>query len=65
MFMRDILIDLSIFNINKSELKVILQNPKVVKAPVKAIPGGQYKRTVDTGQVVGNTTLKQGGKPTT
>lgn len=39
-------------------------NKNTVNIPVKEIPGGQYKRIVDTGEIIGNTALKHGGKPT-
>lgn len=55
----------SIFSISPDELKVILQRKDIVQASVKAIPGGQYVRTVNTGKIVGNTALKFGGNETT
>jgi hypothetical protein len=54
----------SIFSTSADNLKQILQSPDVVKSPVIEIPGGQYKRIVDTGEIIGNTALKHGGKPT-
>ena len=54
----------SIFSISKDELKAILQSKEVVSSPVRALPGGQYLRTVDTGKIVGNTALKFGGGET-
>ena len=54
----------SIFSTSADNLKQILQSPNVVKSPVIEIPGGQYKRIVDTGEIIGNTALKHGGKPT-
>lgn len=54
----------SIFSTSADNLKQILQSPNVVKSPVIDIPGGQYKRIVDTGEIIGNTALKHGGKPT-
>lgn len=36
-----------------------------MKATVVEMGGGQYKRIVDTGEIVGNTALKYGGTPTT
>ena len=32
--------------------------------PVMALPDGQFVRTVDVGRVIGTTTLKDGGIPT-
>ncbi|MBA4495507.1 RHS repeat-associated core domain-containing protein [Paenactinomyces guangxiensis] len=55
----------SIFSISPDKLKSILQRPDVVKSPVTAIEGGQYVRTVNVGEVIGNTALKYGGKETT
>ncbi|EDS4738649.1 hypothetical protein B0C58_004701 [Salmonella enterica subsp. enterica serovar Oranienburg] len=54
----------SIFNITPDKLKNILQSPSVVKSPVTAMPGGQYVRTVDVGGIIGTTSLKEGGVPT-
>ncbi|MBO0473436.1 hypothetical protein JZO86_06935 [Enterococcus ureasiticus] len=54
----------SIFYTSSENLKQILKSPNVVKSPVIEIPGGQYKRIVDTGEIIGNTALKHGGKPT-
>ncbi|UAC48112.1 hypothetical protein K6959_16275 [Bacillus aquiflavi] len=54
----------SIFLVTPERLKQILQSKKVVSSKVTEIPGGQYKRVVDTGEIVGNTALKYGGKPT-
>ena len=54
----------SIFSTSSENLKQILKSPNVVKSPVIEIPGGQYKRIVDTGEIIGNTALKHGGKPT-
>ena len=55
----------SIFSIEPDRLKNILQSQNSVSAPVTAIPGGQYVRVIDTGEVVGNTALKFGGNETT
>ncbi len=55
----------SVFSIKPDELKVLLQDKKVVSSPVVEIPGGQYTRTVDTGKIIGTTSLKEGGQPTT
>ncbi|MBT2293581.1 hypothetical protein J7E73_31715 [Paenibacillus albidus] len=55
----------SVFSISQSKLKDILQSPNVVKSPVTAIEGGQYVRTVNTGEFVGNSALKFGGEKTT
>lgn len=54
----------SIFSVSPDRLKQILQSPSVVKTPVVEIPGGQFKRVVNTGEVIGNTALKHGGNPT-
>ena len=54
----------SVFTIPPEQLKTILQSPTVVNAPVTSIPGGQFVRTVDTGQTVGTSSLKEGGVPT-
>lgn len=54
----------SVFTITPNELKGILQSSSVVKSPVTALPGGQFVRTVDTGRIIGTTTLKDGGLPT-
>ena len=35
-----------------------------VSSTVVPIAGGQFKRVVDTGEIVGNVTLKLGGGPT-
>lgn len=43
---------------------LILQTDSVVHSSVLAIPGGQYVREVDVGQIVGNTALKFGGEET-
>jgi len=54
----------SVFTISPNELKRILQSSPVVKSPVTALSDGQFVRTVDTGRVIGITTLKDGGVPT-
>lgn len=54
----------SVFTISPNELKGVLQSSPVVKSPVTALPDGQFVRTVDTGRVIGTTTLKDGGVPT-
>jgi len=54
----------SVFTISPNELKGVLQSSSVVKSPVTALPDGQFVRTVDTGRIVGTTTLKDGGLPT-
>lgn len=53
-----------VFTISPNELKGVLQSSPVVKSPVTALPDGQFVRTVDTGRVIGTTTLKDGGVPT-
>ncbi|WP_373865973.1 hypothetical protein [Acinetobacter bereziniae] len=54
----------SVFSIKPDELKVLLQDKKIVSSRVVEIPGGQYVRIVDTGKVIGTTSLKEGGQPT-
>lgn len=54
----------SVFTVSPSELKSVLQSSSVVKSQVTALPDGQFVRTVDVGRVVGTTTLKDGGVPT-
>ena len=54
----------SIFTVSPSDLKTILQNKRVVSSPIQAIQGGQYVRIVDTGRVIGKTSLKEGGRDT-
>ncbi|OJG64434.1 hypothetical protein RV09_GL001863 [Enterococcus moraviensis] len=63
-FNRPIANSRSIFSITTDKLKQILQSPNAVKSTVIDMSGGQYKRIVDTGEVIGNTALKFGGKPT-
>lgn len=41
-----------------------MQSVDSVTSPVKFVEGGQYVRTVDTGEIVGNTALKFGGYQT-
>ena len=55
----------SVFTISTQDLKSILGNASITKVPVTAMVGGQYTRTVNTRKVIGNTTLNEGGKPTT
>ena len=52
------------FTITQDELKKILQSDNTVSATVKSLDDGQFVRTVDTGQIIGNTALKYGGGPT-
>jgi Pretoxin HINT domain len=54
----------SIFNITPDELKTILQSKDVVSSPVRVVGDGHFERIVDVGQIVGNTSLKSGGNPT-
>ncbi|MCK3861655.1 hypothetical protein E4P00_04770 [Pseudomonas sp. B329] len=63
-FDREISNSRSVFTIAPDELKGILQSSDVVKSPVMALPDGQFVRTVDVGRVIGATTLKDGGIPT-
>ncbi|ANO47199.1 YD repeat-containing protein [Flavobacterium columnare] len=55
----------SIFTVSQDKLKSILQSKNTINSPVTALDGGQFKRTVNTGEVVGNANLKQGGGETT
>ncbi|CWN22372.1 hemagglutinin [Neisseria meningitidis] len=64
-FHRPIANNRSVFTISPNELKVILQSNKVVSSPVSMTPDGQYMRTVDVGKVIGTTSIKEGGQPTT
>ncbi|MCD2248007.1 hypothetical protein LAX74_014270 [Listeria marthii] len=54
----------SVFSTSSDNLKKILQSSDIVKSPVIEISGGQYKRVVDTGEIIGNTALKHGGNTT-
>ena len=54
----------SVFTITPQELRELLQSKLVVSAPVTAIPGGQFVRTVDAGVTVGISSLKLGGRST-
>ncbi|WP_429948362.1 pre-toxin TG domain-containing protein [Enterococcus sp. AZ101] len=63
-FNRPIANSRSIFSITADKLKQVLQSPNVVKSTVIDMSGGQYKRIVDTGEIIGNTALKHGGNPT-
>ncbi|HFT1984422.1 TPA: DUF637 domain-containing protein [Pseudomonas aeruginosa] len=54
----------SAFTISKNELKVVLQNPQVVKTPAYQSPtSGNFIRTVDMGRPIG-IDAKAGGQPT-
>ncbi|EPL7759565.1 TPA: RHS repeat-associated core domain-containing protein [Acinetobacter baumannii] len=64
-FNRSIANNRSIFTIEPSELKSILQNKNTISSPVSSIPGGQFTRVVDTGKIVGNASINQGGQATT
>ena len=66
----------SIFSITPARLKSILQRPNVVRSPITVlhgtrspmpgrIPAGQFVRVVNVGEVIGRTTLKDGGMLTT
>lgn len=52
------------FDISPDDLKAILQRQDVISSPVTDMGGGQFSRTVDTGQTVGRTAIKFGGNPT-
>ena len=54
----------SIFTISVEDLKGILQRKSVIASPISDLGNGQYKRVVDVGEIIGNTALKHGGKPT-
>ena len=54
----------SIFSVTPDELKQILQSPQVVGSPVSVGGNGMFVRIADAGQVIGNTSLKFGGKKT-
>ncbi len=51
----------SIFSISQSKLKTILQSKKVIDSPATSVGGGQFVRTVDVGEIIGNIRLKDGG----
>lgn len=51
----------SIFTITENQVKDILQSKVVLNSPILPLTGGQFQRTVDTGQIIGNAALKQGG----
>ena len=55
----------SIFEIGKKELGDILQSQTVIKAPLKALKGGQFVRIVDVGKTIGRASLNQDGNNTT
>lgn len=54
----------SIFSTSVEHLKEILQRKDVISSPLTDMGGGQYKRIVDTGEIIGNTALKYGGNET-
>ena len=54
----------SIFTISVEDLKGILQRKSVIASQIIDLGNGQYKRVVDVGEIIGNTALKYGGKPT-
>ena len=41
-----------------------MQRKDIISAPIYEMGGGQYRRIVNTGMVIGNTALKYGGKKT-
>lgn len=63
-FNRPIANNRSVFTINPNELKSILMSKNTVGSPVTSIPGGQFTRIVDTGQIIGNASINQGGQAT-
>ncbi len=54
----------SVFSTTEEQLKNILQSKTVINSPLTPLTGGQFQRTVDTGQIIGNASLKQGGAAT-
>ena len=54
----------SIFSVTPDELKVILQSPQVVSSPVSVGGNGMFVRIADAGKIIGNTSLRFGGKET-
>jgi filamentous hemagglutinin len=54
----------SVFTIGATDLRTLLQSPQVVGAPAILMPGGQFRRVVDVGQVIGTSALRNGGGPT-
>ena len=63
-FYRPIANNRSIFTISPNELKDILQSNKVVSSSVHMTADGLYMRTVDVRRIIGTTSIKEGGKPT-
>jgi hypothetical protein len=55
----------SVFTIDENRLKEIIQSKKIVNSTVIEIEPGIYCRTVDTGEIIGVTTLREGGLETT
>ena len=64
-FNRELASNRSVFTLPEEQVKDILQSDKVVQSPVTAMGNGIYKRTADTGVVLGKTKLNDGGNPTT
>ncbi len=64
-FDRELANNRSVFSISKEELKSILREKATVSSPIIAEQGGTYKRLVDTGRIIGKTSLKFGGVDTT
>lgn len=64
-FNRELANNRSVFSISEEELKSILREKATVSSPIIAERGGQYKRLVDTGRIIGKTSLKFGGVDTT
>ncbi|WP_295229371.1 DUF6443 domain-containing protein [uncultured Chryseobacterium sp.] len=54
----------SVFSTTEEQLKSILQSKTVINSPITPLTGGQFQRTVDTGQIIGNAALKDGGVAT-
>lgn len=60
-FYRPVANSRSIFNTTEEQLKNISQSKTVINSPLTPLTGGQFQRTVDTGQIIGNAALKEGG----
>ena len=54
----------SIFSITEEQLKNLLNSKQVINSPITPIKGGQFVRTVDVGENIGNVGLREGGGTT-
>ncbi|MBR4085509.1 MAG: hypothetical protein IKK33_14635, partial [Lachnospiraceae bacterium] len=54
----------SVFSISVEHLKEILQRKRTISSPIIDLGDGQYMRIVDTGEIIGNASLKYDGVPT-